>query len=1170
MNQLLAAIQQERGLASWLRSGLWKRGFDRGSLSRAEDYATASSIIYQDVEHLPGDGVIVEAKVHGTQSRPYLTRVGFFTNRDSWKIEAECTCPVGLFCKHSAALVIHLLETLMPSPVKTTPIPQPQRLDSNIASWLAQLALATEAESKPSPSSAKPKTQEKRFLAFCIVLQPFPSNPSWLFEMRVGRILKDDSFEITDTKANADATKPPKYMTREDFIPASLYHQRFRKYSLWHEMRLELGDWEDLFDAAHATGHLYQLNPANRTWNPVTFGPPVKADATWDLMPNGNAKPILQTAREDIIILHTIPPRYLDPNTGTIGLLEGNQPASILNTWSKAPVIPVTQLPQVAERLSLVAPLLPQPGADETIERPVSPPSPHLKIFQKTLSLDGEFESFILGLITFTYGDSPPLTAMGKAAPPCHIAKLDGKRILWKRNPAAELERENQLKPLGLIPFDEAFPYDRFDQPLPRAVITRDPGPSDYFAWLDLIESGALDQLKSLGWTIEIDPSARLTVHEITDFNPEIEQDGIDWFRFDLSTEINGKRISLIPHIASAIESGLLNALPYEEPTTPEPPTPTPSLTKIDGNFEPFDEVEDEDYYDEDDDHTPFTQIPTRLPKHFIIPCDDPADGVIRFPSARFIEICHQVAHLFQGHTNPDGPLKIDRLAAADAADALNLASNETTRALAELSKRLKNLDSLPLREIPKSVRADLRSYQQEGFRWLQFLARNQLNGILADDMGLGKTLQTLAHLAAEHESKPGRPSLVIAPTSVVPNWRAEAAKFTPNLKVLTLHGKDRSGYFDCVPTADIVLTSYPLLSRDIAEFEKHDFHTVVLDEAQYIKNPKSIVAQSACKLKTAHRLCLSGTPMENHLGELWSLMRFLMPGFLGDEKTFNSRVRRPIEKQKSKDAQIALNRRVSPLILRRTKDQVATELPAKTIIVHHVELTKKQTDLYESVRAAMDVRVREAIASQGLAKSHIIVLDALLKLRQICCHPQLLSIPAAAKITDSAKLDYLTDDLLPTLIGENRRILLFSSFTSMLERIEAHLTKSNIPYLKLTGQTKDRATLVKQFQQGHIPIFLISLKAGGTGLNLTAADTVIHYDPWWNPAAENQATDRAHRIGQTKPVFVHKLVCRGTIEDRILELQQHKAALVEALLSDETSSLKLDQQTLSHLFAPL
>jgi SNF2 family DNA or RNA helicase len=539
-------------------------------------------------------------------------------------------------------------------------------------------------------------------------------------------------------------------------------------------------------------------------------------------------------------------------------------------------------------------------------------------------------------------------------------------------------------------------------------------------------------------------------------------------------------------------------------------------------------------------------------------------------PARRFLEIVDQVRHLFRGGKPGVGGFVLDRLAAAGIADNLGLRSSHTMSALAELGRSLKDIRELPEEKVPANVNATLRPYQLEGFRWLRFLTKHRLNGILADDMGLGKTLQTLTYLVAEHAEKPGKPSLVVAPTSVVPNWIMEAAKFTPHLKVLLHHGNDRATSKKEMDAADLVVTSYPLLHRDIGVLAKTEWHCVILDEAQHIKNPKSITAQAACALTATHRLCLSGTPMENHLGELWSLMRFLMPGYLPDEKTFNSVIRKPIERDRSGDAQTALNRRVSPLILRRTKDQVATDLPPKTELVHHVELTRKQVDLYESVRATMDKRVREAIAAKGLAKSHIIVLDALLKLRQICCHPTLLNTPAAEKVTESAKLHFLTEELLPQLLEEGRRILLFSQFTSMLALIEAHLEKHAIPFLKLTGESKDRATLVKRFQSGEIPVFLISLKAGGTGLNLTAADTVIHYDPWWNPAAENQATDRAHRIGQNKPVFVHKLVCRGSIEDRILDLQKHKSALVKALLSDETTSLRIDSETLAHLLEPI
>jgi len=641
-------------------------------------------------------------------------------------------------------------------------------------------------------------------------------------------------------------------------------------------------------------------------------------------------------------------------------------------------------------------------------------------------------------------------------------------------------------------------------------------------AWLNLLQGPEFNQLRKDGWKIELDPRAGLTARDASSFVPAIEAEsdhGIDWFRFDITFEIDGQSFSLIPMIAQAIEQDY-------------PPADSPDL-----------------------------------PGHILLPCENPEDGFIRFPARQLMETVDQVRHLFQGKPKA-GKLRLDRLSAASVADALEIDDTETSRTLAGLGRGLRDIHELPTIDIPPNVDADLREYQKEGFRWLQFLANQGLHGILADDMGLGKTLQALTHLAAEHAKRPGRPSLIIAPTSVVPNWSAEVAKFTPHLKLLILQGPSRRHYFEEIPDADLVLTSYPLLGRDIDELASHQWHVVLLDEAQHIKNPKSINAHSACQLEATQRLCLSGTPMENHLGELWSLLRFLMPGFLGTEKAFNTQFRKPIESERSSDVQVALNKRVSSLILRRTKDQVASELPAKTEIIHHIDLNKSQTQLYESVRASMDKRVRDAISSKGLGQSHIIVLSALMKLRQICCHPRLIEdSPAEA---GSAKLNYLTEDLLPTLIEEGRRILIFSQFTSMLSLIQEHLEKAHIPFLKLTGQSKHRGELVEKFQQGNIPIFLISLKAGGTGLNLTAADTVIHYDPWWNPAAENQATDRAHRIGQEKPVFVHKLICQGTIEDRIIDLQRHKSNLVEALLSDETTALKLDQETLAHLLAPL
>jgi SNF2 family DNA or RNA helicase len=341
-------------------------------------------------------------------------------------------------------------------------------------------------------------------------------------------------------------------------------------------------------------------------------------------------------------------------------------------------------------------------------------------------------------------------------------------------------------------------------------------------------------------------------------------------------------------------------------------------------------------------------------------------------------------------------------------------------------------------------------------------------------------------------------------------------------------------------------------------------FHLLILDESQYIKNSRSKAAQTAGLLQARHRLCLTGTPMQNHLGELWSQFHFLMPGLLGDEKIFNADFRKPIEKEGDGERNALLIRRIKPFMLRRTKDNVAKELPPKTEMVRMVELAGAQRDLYETVRLAMDSKVREEIARKGVARSQIVILDALLKLRQVCCDPRLLKAGGALKANaPSAKLQVLME-LVDELLAEGRKLLVFSQFTSMLSLIEAELQARAVPYALLTGDTGDRAAQVDAFQGGEVPVFLISLKAGGVGLNLTAADTVIHYDPWWNPAAENQATDRAWRIGQDKPVFVYRLIARGTLEEKIQELQRTKAGLADAVLAGgETQGLQITAEDL-------
>ncbi len=410
---------------------------------------------------------------------------------------------------------------------------------------------------------------------------------------------------------------------------------------------------------------------------------------------------------------------------------------------------------------------------------------------------------------------------------------------------------------------------------------------------------------------------------------------------------------------------------------------------------------------------------------------------------------------------------------------------------------------------------------------------------------------------------------MLVVPTSLVPNWLAELERFAPSLRVTTLHGPQRSRLIEQIGNSDLVITTYALLARDEIFLER-EWHIAILDEAQAIKNANSKVARTARKLRARQRICLTGTPMENHLGELWSLFDFAMPGALYDHRRFTQLFRTPIEQEHSSERRDTLAKRIRPFILRRTKADVAMELPPKTEIVERVQLAEDQRDLYESVRLAVNEEVRAEIARLGIARSRIAVLDALLKLRQVCCDPRLVKLASARRAHSSVKLEWLVDTL-GQLAAENRRTLVFSQFTSMIDLIKPELERAGIAYVELVGSTIDREAPVRRFQSGEVPVFLIGLRAGGTGLNLTAADTVIHYDPWWNPAVERQATDRAHRIGQDKPVFVYKLVAAGTVEEKILDLQSRKAAIADALFeSADAKSINIGPEEIAELLAPL
>ena len=476
--------------------------------------------------------------------------------------------------------------------------------------------------------------------------------------------------------------------------------------------------------------------------------------------------------------------------------------------------------------------------------------------------------------------------------------------------------------------------------------------------------------------------------------------------------------------------------------------------------------------------------------------------------------------------------------------------------------------------EIPNSMKATLRDYQKIGFKWLETIDNYKFGGILADDMGLGKTIQILAIiLAYVNESKENKKtSIVISPSSLALNWLQEASKFAPSLKVEVVSGKasERKQQIENLEKNDLIITSYDLLKRDSEKYEEknYNFKYVIADEAQYLKNSKTQNAKSIKNIKGETRFALTGTPIENSLAELWSIFDFIMPGYLFQYKKFKNLYETPIVKNDDQDAMAKLKMLIEPFVLRRTKKEVLTELPEKTITILNNTMEEEQEKIYISYLAKAKQEVADQIKVKGFEKSQIMILAALTRLRQICCHPSLFIEDYKG---ESSKLNQCME-IIEDAISAGHKILLFSGYTSMFEIIQKQLSERNIKYFKLTGATKvsERIELVDEFNKNDdIKIFLISLKAGGTGLNLTGADMVIHYDPWWNQSAENQATDRAYRIGQRNNVQVYKLITSNSIEEKIYELQQKKSALIDNMLSTKTSFIsKFSQEEIMRLFS--
>lgn len=851
------------------------------------------------------------------------------------------------------------------------------------------------------------------------------------------------------------------------------------------------------------------------------YEPIANARLEWNLSDDGRQRIALE-GRPSTFLIGASPLWYVDAASAVAGPVESEIAPELSALLAIAPALSAEQAKRARITLGHIFSAVGVKGPSAVIDEPVveRDPTPLLRLSAYTPPPHagyGATDSFATAELQFGYGEH----VVAPSDPTQEFRIVDGLLVAtWPRHHAFERAADAQLEELGFTHL--GWPHT---QHVDRERGLRWLASGEEQRWITFL-SQTVPQLRKIGWRIDIDDIFPYTIVEAgEEWDAELSESESRWFELDLGIDIGGERVPLLPVLIEALATNGIRS--------------ADDLTALAARAEP---------------------IYGKLPN----------GAFVALPAARVARVLATLVDLFDGAgtLTSDGrlPMRPEQVAAVAALDGALHVQWTNAQSLRTLLTALENITERPLK-LPSSFKAKLRTYQRDGVAWLQALRESDFGGVLADDMGLGKTVQLLAHVAIEKAAKRlVHPVLIVAPTSVVPNWRAEIARFTPTLRVLSLTGADRATRVDAVVNADLVLTTYALLPRDAEHLLAQRWSMAVLDEAQAIKNPRTKAAVVARDLHADQRIVLTGTPIENHLEELWSICAFAVPGLLGDRSRFARQFRTPIEKRDDVLRRNALAARIKPFLLRRTKENVAKELPPKTEIIQRIELAGAQRDLYETIRLAMNKRVRDEVARRGLARSRIVVLDALLKLRQVCCDPRLLHLPAAAGVKESQKLDALLE-MLSSLIEDGRRILLFSQFTSMLDLIKPELASRGVAFVEIRGSTRDRETPVTRFQNREVPLFLISLKAGGTGLNLTAADTVIHYDPWWNPAVERQATDRAHRIGQEQHVFVYKLIAEGTVEERILELQERKGALAASLFDEvSTAPLKLELADIERL----
>jgi superfamily II DNA or RNA helicase len=1101
--------------------------FDSRTLQRGSLYAAEGRARVKRVRRAPGE-IHVEAEVQGTRAQPYEVDLWLETDPAGAVVELDnsCMCPVRQNCKHVVA-VLQSLGPLADIGSLGGPEGPAQRQEGDFPEpsaatleWLA--ALGEPAAPPPQARSSEPRV--------IYLLQP--GNPP---SLSVGKsrplkkggfgkpaVYRPQAFDLGSARSHRS------FILDEDLAPLRLFLALQAGGGYFYNEAVDLSGETGalLLRLALGTGRLHLDGLVDR---PLALGPRRPLHLAWTHNRHG-----LQQLAFDLPpsmeMVPTWPPFYLDAEACVVGELQSDLSDRLVQQLLNAPPLNEADAPMVRQQLAHLARernlALPLPDAPEAVA--AGTPRARLRLTLGSFrhaAMTKLHDDLALAVLYFDYPLDLSVVATPRPAP--FMRQRVGEQ--WQtllRDAEAEGKAWQALHAAGLESWRRSLGnYQRIGGGDDGLMPLR----NDAIGWLSFLNEG-VPELERQDIVVEFADDFPYCIAQAEDWFVAVEESvGSDWFDLDLGVSVAGERISLVPPLLRLLRE-------------------QPDLLGVVRGLE--------------DSQT----FPVALDARRILPVPAGRLKAWLLPLLEFLD--------------EERP-RLSRHNAAALAGLENLPTQwiggEELRAL---GRRLRDFSGMEQHLPAPGFTATLRPYQQIGLDWLQFLREYGLAGILADDMGLGKTVQTLAHLHLEKASgRADRPSLVVATTSLMANWRNEAAQFAPDLKVLTLHGKDRAELFGDIVGADLVLTTYPLLVRDREALLAQEWHLLVMDEAQFIKNPKAQSHQVARSLKARHRLSLTGTPLENHLGELWAQFDFLMPGLLGNAKRFTQVYRTPIEKLGDEEMRVRLSERVRPFLLRRTKEQVLKDLPPRTEMVRWVELEGGQRDLYESLRVAFDRKLRLVLTEQGVGRSQIMIFDALLKLRQICCDPRLVKLPAAEALVKkghahSAKLATLME-MLVELLDEGRKVLLFSQFTSMLGLIELELEKRGILYAKLTGQTRDRETPIDDFQQGRVPLFLISLKAGGTGLNLTAADTVIHYDPWWNPAVEEQATARAHRIGQNKPVFVYKLMTQGTVEEKILALQGRKRGLADQLMKQggaggEGGGHLLTANDLDVLFQPL